>query len=122
MSLTIEAIIQSRRDTAINWSSADPVLLDGEIGIEVDTMKLKVGDGSTAWSSLPYFIGGDAHYIHTQVASSASWIVTHSLGKIPSTVVTDGAGRVVIADISHNSVNQLVITFGSSQSGIAYLN
>lgn len=44
-----------RRDTAANWTSADPVLAQGEPGFETDTNRLKIGDGSTAWSSLPYY-------------------------------------------------------------------
>jgi hypothetical protein len=42
-----------RRDTSTNWESNNPVLGSGEPGYETDTNKLKVGDGSTAWSSLP---------------------------------------------------------------------
>ena len=44
-----------RRDIAANWTSADPVLNQGEPGLETDTNKLKIGDGATAWSALPYF-------------------------------------------------------------------
>ena len=47
-------IIQIRRDTAANWTSANPTLADGEIGYEKDTGKMKIGDGSTAWTSLGY--------------------------------------------------------------------
>jgi hypothetical protein len=47
--------IQLRRDTAADWISTNPVLALGEIGIETDTVKIKIGDGSTAWNSLPYF-------------------------------------------------------------------
>ena len=50
----IRVQMQQRRDTAANWTSADPTLLAGEFGYETDTGKLKVGDGSTAWSSLAY--------------------------------------------------------------------
>jgi hypothetical protein len=46
--------IQLRRDTAANWTSVNPVLANGEMGIETDTLKAKVGNGSTAWSSRPY--------------------------------------------------------------------
>lgn len=44
--------IQIRRDTAANWTSADPTLAAGELGLETDTGKVKAGDGATAWSSL----------------------------------------------------------------------
>jgi len=48
------ALIQFRRDTAANWTSANPTLASGEIGFETDTRKFKVGDGSTVWTSLAY--------------------------------------------------------------------
>lgn len=51
-------IIQIRRDTAANWTSADPILASGELGFETDTLKSKIGDGSTAWSSLAYTSAG----------------------------------------------------------------
>lgn len=46
--------IQFRRDTAANWATYDPVLADGEIGIERDTQRFKLGDGVSKWSALPY--------------------------------------------------------------------
>ena len=51
--------IQVRRDTAANWTSANTVLSDGEMGYETDTGYMKIGDGATAWSSLAYFTPGD---------------------------------------------------------------
>lgn len=47
-----ELQIQIRRGTAAEWTSADPVLLEGEIGWESDTNNWKIGDGTTAWSLL----------------------------------------------------------------------
>lgn len=46
--------LKIRRDTAANWASADPILAAGEIGLETDTGKIKIGDGATAWTSLGY--------------------------------------------------------------------
>ena len=46
--------IQLRRDTAANWTLNDPTLASGELGFETDTLKLKCGNGTTAWSSLSY--------------------------------------------------------------------
>jgi len=46
--------IQLRRDTAANWTSANPILASGEFGLETDTDQFKVGDGTTAWTSLGY--------------------------------------------------------------------
>lgn len=47
--------IQFRRDTAANWASVNPTLSEGELGLEKDTMKYKIGDGVTAWNSLSYY-------------------------------------------------------------------
>jgi hypothetical protein len=46
--------IQVRRGTAAQWTSTNPTLAAGELGAETDTNLMKVGNGSTAWTSLPY--------------------------------------------------------------------
>jgi hypothetical protein len=43
-----------RRDTAANWASVNPVLLPGEIGIETDTYKFKIGNGSR-WNQQTFY-------------------------------------------------------------------
>jgi len=48
--------IQIRRDTAANWTAANPVLAAGEPAVETDTGKTKTGDGIRNWDSLPYDI------------------------------------------------------------------
>ena len=47
--------IQLRRDTATNWSSTNPVLAQGEIGIDLTNNKLKIGDGTSNWNTLGYW-------------------------------------------------------------------
>ena len=46
--------IQLRNDTAAAWTAANPILAQGEIGIESDTKLIKVGDGITNWNALEY--------------------------------------------------------------------
>ena len=46
--------IQLRRDGAQQWANVNPILAQGELGIEIDTSRLKIGDGVTAWNSLKY--------------------------------------------------------------------
>ena len=48
--------IQMRRDTAANWIKYNPILASGEIGLETDTDKIKVGNGKDAYADLPYKI------------------------------------------------------------------
>jgi hypothetical protein len=56
--MPVKTKIQIRRDTAANWTSTNPTLAAGEQGYETDTKKLKIGDGSTAWTSLGYLTTG----------------------------------------------------------------
>jgi hypothetical protein len=49
--------IQIRRDTSSNWTSNNPILLQGEFGYELNTGYAKIGDGQTAWTALDYFGG-----------------------------------------------------------------
>ena len=46
--------IQLRRDGAQQWANVNPILAQGELGIEIDTSRIKIGDGVTAWNSLKY--------------------------------------------------------------------
>lgn len=47
-------IIQIRRDTAANWTANNPILAEGELGIELDTGLLKVGNNGARWQDSPY--------------------------------------------------------------------
>lgn len=55
--MPVQTQVQMRRDTAANWTSANPVLASGEWGIETDTRLVKIGNGSSAWNSLSYSTG-----------------------------------------------------------------
>lgn len=46
--------IQYRRDTSANWASDNPILSEGELGWDLTVKGFKVGDGTTAWSSLDF--------------------------------------------------------------------
>lgn len=64
--------IQVRRDTAENWSSANPVLASGEFGYEDDTGKLKVGNGVSTWDSLDYVTADVVHLSANDFAGTGS--------------------------------------------------
>ncbi len=50
--------MQQRRGTSAEWAAANPVLADGELGVEKDTRVIKMGDGTTAWNQLPNLLNG----------------------------------------------------------------
>lgn len=57
---TLKTRILLRNDTAANWETNKTVVLKkGEVGIEIDTNRMKIGDGVTAYGNLKYF-GGEA--------------------------------------------------------------
>lgn len=72
-----KAIIKFRRATSAEWTTINPTLREGEPGFEMDTGKLKVGNGTTAWKDLPY-IGGDSIDVDTDDVS----IIVDGLGKL----------------------------------------
>ena len=65
--------IQIRNDTAANWTSANPTLLVGELGVETDTGFFKLGDGSTAWTSLGYV---NQYFKFAEVVAAATGSLT----------------------------------------------
>jgi hypothetical protein len=58
--MAAQTVIKLRRDTAANWTSANPTLAAGEQGFETDTGKVKIGNGLIAWTSLSYSNPGGA--------------------------------------------------------------
>lgn len=57
MTETIPIRVQHKRMTASDWASSPLVLLDGELGVESDTGKVKVGNGRDRFASLQYLTG-----------------------------------------------------------------
>ena len=70
------SIIQIRRDTASNWTSANPILALGEMGAETDTSKIKIGDGTTAWASVPYLIDAGDYLTATSTNTLTNKTIT----------------------------------------------
>lgn len=69
----INTRIKHKRDTLENWLLNDPVLLAGELGLEIDTDKFKFGNGVNKYSELPY-------------ASADTLIDAISINNVPQTI------------------------------------
>ncbi len=85
---------QFRRGTASEWTSANPVLADGEMGIETDTKKVKIGDGTTNWANLSYGLGSDDLQTITTAGSTTNRAINITNSTISSNTVS-GALTVV---------------------------
>jgi hypothetical protein len=70
------ARVRVRRGTAAEWTAANPTLALGEIGAETDTLRFKVGTGSTAWTSLPYYGSTEAGLVRGQVSKMDAGTIT----------------------------------------------
>lgn len=58
MAKVLKAKFEFRGDTAEIWTEKNPILRENEPGREMDTNKVKFGDGHTRWNDLPYFGSG----------------------------------------------------------------
>ena len=127
--------IQFRNDTASAWTSANPTMSAGEMGIETDTDKFKLGDGSTAWTSLAYggvqgpagtdgadgADGADGTFSSTQTIetkSSAYSIVSGDAGKLilnsaAITITVEGLAVGQQVDFLQNTADQITFAAGS---------
>lgn len=110
--------IQVRRGTASQWTSTNPTLAAGEWGFETDTGKVKIGNGSTAWTSLSYIGAGDVTLTGVQTLTNKTLtapIITLATnaqtGTTYTLVLTDQSD---IVEMNNASSNTLTIPLNSS--------
>ncbi len=131
--------IQLRRDTASNWTTNNPTLAQGEFAIETDTDKYKIGDGSTAWTSLGYsslpagtatiasptFTGvpagptASANTSTTQLATTA--FVMTELGDYALLADPTFTGNVTIQTLDMDTIVEGDVIYGSGADTLARL-
>lgn len=100
--------IKLRRGTATQWTTTNPILAEGEVGLELNTRKFKVGDGITAWNSLSYWGG---------TGSGATQFI--DLLDVPNSYTSQGGKGVrVKADASGLEFYSLTIAAGDLPTGI----
>ena len=113
--------IQFRRDPAATWTSNNPTLAQGEMGIETDTFLFKIGDGATAWNSLAY--GGlqgaaGSTTTHTGTATidfgaapgtNTTTVVVGSQTGIQTTTTVDLSISGMDTTTDHNAVEHTII-------------
>lgn len=60
-------IIKLKRGKSTTWATKNLLLLDGEPGFEIDTLRLKIGDGKTKWNDLPYQDQNNENVVNARV-------------------------------------------------------
>ena len=110
--------MQQRRDTSSNWTSNNPTLAAGEIGVETDTNQFKIGDGSTVWTSLSYAGGGGISFATTATAGAtttltvASKLTQNFTGTLAQTVQLPVVSTLTVGfafQVLNNSTQSLTI-------------
>lgn len=99
--------IQLRSDTYSNFSLANPLLLSGEMALELDTGRFKVGDGSNNYNDLDYFTTTSPSVLPTyttlQLPIEASWpsaIAFHDNASVLRPIYCDGTNWRFMSDNS----------------------
>jgi hypothetical protein len=111
------AKIQVRRDTTTNWNAGTPPTLDvGEIGLDTTLKQIKIGDGSSNWTALPW-LGGTLPYFSSPNANidDASLRVPGVYRWAGIASITSGTVPAAPIDIkvADGGINMLVLAFGS---------
>jgi len=128
--------IQLRRDIADNWTANNPLLLNGEIGIETDTLKFKIGNGTQRWNSIPSYafkpglpngvatLSSDGKVPLSQLPdqisldSEAVAAIQNALSGITTTNVQEGSNLYFTDVRAINAVQGLYDFYGSSVSAL----
>jgi nanoRNase/pAp phosphatase (c-di-AMP/oligoRNAs hydrolase) len=91
--MAVNTQLQVRRGTASQWTSTNPTLAAGEFGFETDTGKFKIGNGSTAWTSLSYA---------TMSASTADTLTNKTISGSSNTLSNIGNSSLTNSSITIN--------------------
>lgn len=95
-----------RRGTGIDWATKNPLLREGEMGLEIGTNRYKIGDGFRRWADLPYFSDDTTlkAYIDAEIANLAGSVsgvtqlefTTHVEATAPHVNYDDGSSLVLL--------------------------
>lgn len=116
---SISGKILLRNDTASNWNTENPVLGKGEMGIEIDSNKFKIGDGTKTWSQLGYagtVVAASNTNGHITIDGTDTTVYTlpvggSTIGGVKTT--SSGAGKVKIDSAGAMQLNTSGVSAGT---------
>jgi hypothetical protein len=118
--------IQLKRGTASQWYDKNPVLKNGELGIETDTKKIKLGNGTNQWRSLAYVnvVPSDlantiGSYLEVSEKGEPGGLATLNLsGVIPDSQIPSTIARDTEIITSYNDLDDLPTLFSGSYNDL----
>jgi hypothetical protein len=110
--------MQQRRDTAANWTSNNPTLAAGELGLETDTGALKIGTGSTAWTALAYASSGTVTSVTVGTGLSGGTITNSGTIAINTAVTADLTTAQTLTNKTLTSPILVTPALGTPASGV----
>ena len=143
--------IQIRRDTSANWASANPTLAQGEMAFETDTLKVKIGDGLSAFNALAYALSlnyndlsntptelppsahthDDIYYTEAEVdsllAAKAELVHTHDFSaefldaSTTTSLVVDNPNTQLIYTDTQGNANTIDLSMYVDDTNLAYI-
>ncbi len=113
--------IQLRHGTSAEATVANIVLALGQLGVETDTGRIKVGNGATLWNLLPYSQGSSTEISRTALRLVAPdgglWDLTAANDGIPITTFVAGEGTGVNS-IELTSPSGAIWSYGVANDGV----
>lgn len=95
---TIKVTLQIRSDAAADWTARNPVLGEGEYGLETDTQLLKIGNGVSDWQHLPYLNKLNSYYFKHMTDGSITF--SDEFAQIINNIIANAGGNANIVIVN----------------------
>ena len=119
--------IQLRRDTKVRWEQYNPILATGEVGIEIDTNRIKIGNETTEWNSLEYVVTKWNREVISFTNTEAQVTLKPCYETLVNEELTEGKKLTILTDFTKNNVidsevweSRVIVTTGETIGTITF--
>ena len=116
--------IQLRRDSSGNWTATNPVLAEGEMGVELDTNRSKLGDGTSNWVDIPYMTDNnavgtyDAKYLRKDAGGGSQTVLTTGTTTFNGLVAGGTGFKVTGGDFDDMNGGAGIVNYSGNNLGL----
>ncbi len=112
--------IQLRRDTAANWTSNNPTLAIGELGLDQTNNAFKLGDGVTAWTSLGYYSVPVSSFNKSVGSTTTAGAVTLTAAQLTAGFFVDGATQTAAFTLTTDTATNILAAIPTAAVGTSF--